>query len=98
MRHVTLRALGPRVMVLGNNLFVPGRTGGIGLVAPNARTKILLRYLDVRVVGVRLSRPMATFARQGLVLVLQQFVKFVGMTFLTTLAPGKDRLASLQFS
>lgn len=67
-------------------------------MAPNAGAEVLLRDFDVRIVGMRLAWPMTGFTRKTLMLVLEQFVHFIGVALFACFLSGKNRLTRLQFS
>jgi hypothetical protein len=84
-------------MIFGGYLFVPFWPRRIRLVAPDARTVILLPNLDVRIIGMGLPRAVASLTRETLVLMLLQLAHLFRVTFFASLGPGKHRFTGLQF-
>jgi len=95
---MALRAFGSGVVVLDHDLFVPFRARRVGLVASEADRETALFYIILpRILRVFLARAMAAFTGKTLVLVLQQFLIFVRMAFLTCLFAGVNPVPGRQF-
>ena len=85
MRHVTLGAFLPRVVLMAVDLFMPLGTGRIGLMAVGASRGVQfvgLVFLRIRKVRVRLAGAVADFAGKRLVPELANLQHMFGMAFI----------------
>ena len=94
---MTFRAGRTCIVLLADNLFVPLWPRRVGFVTPNALTVPQNLDLYIRVGSVSTSWAMASLAGKCLMLMLEQFLVFIRMTFFTGLLARKHRLPSGQF-
>ena len=93
MGDVAFRALLASVMGLGIDLLVPGRAGGIGLVAADTHAVSELGRLGhIGLVGVVLAWPVAPFTGERLVAVLRQLLGLILVALLARFLAGVDRV------
>ncbi len=98
MGNVAFGALRSGVMGFDRNLLLELRAGWIGLMAAEASGKAaLINIVFAWIFDVRLAGPVAAFARQALVLVLAELLRFVGVAFLASLLTRVNRLPRRQF-
>jgi len=79
-----------------NDLLMPFGARGIRLVAPDTVAIGQHRQLYVRIVRVLPARPVAGLAREALVFMLAELLKFVGMTFFARFFACKNRFTRPQ--